>query len=152
MGRKALGLDYRTSEPKGSGDVIESVTLELEEGSCDAIWGEVETVLARRKERLPGTDLPSAGSFFKNLPPPAPGEHRVPAGRLLDECSCKGLRVGDAQVFEKHANIIVNRGRATAADVIRLAAEMQRRVKERFGTVLEPEVKTLVRAGLEAVP
>jgi len=152
VGRKALDLDYRTSALKRSGDIVESVTFELQEGDSDAIWREVDAVLARRKERLPGPDLPSAGSFFKNLPPPGPGEHRVPAGKLLDECDCKGLRVGGAQVYDKHANIIVNRGRATAAEVIRLASEMRRRVEERFGTVLEPEVKTLVKRGLEGSP
>lgn len=145
VGPEELGLGYRESAIARSGEVVESVTLSLEPGDLGAIWNEVDAVMARRRERLPGPDLPSAGSFFKNLPPEAPGGHRLPAGQLLDECGCKGLQVGGAQVYEKHANIIVNRGRATAAEVLRLVAEMKRRVRERFGVTLEPEVKVLVR-------
>src|SRR6266705_1548429 len=59
----------------------------------------------------------------------SPGTHRVAAGQLLDECDCRGLRIGDAMVFAKHANIIVNAGRATAGDVLALAAEMKRQVR-----------------------
>jgi len=141
--RDELRLGYRTSALAETGEVVESVTLELEPGEPQAIWAEVEGNLRRRRERLPGPELPSAGSFFKNLPPPAPGESRVPAGKLLDECGCKGLRVGDAMVYERHANVIVNVGRATAAQVLQLAREMRRRVRERFGVALEPEVRIL---------
>jgi UDP-N-acetylmuramate dehydrogenase len=62
---------------------------------------------------------------------------------LLEECGCRGLRVGDAAVFEKHANIIVNAGQASAADVLALAEEMKSRVRERFGVTLEEEVMFL---------
>jgi UDP-N-acetylmuramate dehydrogenase len=94
---------------------------------------------------------PTAGSYFKNLPPDwqmpgaklSPGTRRVAAGQLLDECDCRGLRVGDAMVFAKHANIIVNAGHATAADVLNLAAEMKRRAREKFGVELEEEVMFL---------
>ena len=65
------------------------------------------------------------------------------AGQLLDECGCRGLRVGDALVFRKHANIIVNDGRATAREVLELAAIMKERVRERFGVTLEEEVMFL---------
>ena len=147
VGPGELDLGYRSSGLGRTGEVVESVTLALEAGDSGAIWAEVEAVLARRRDRLPGPELPSAGSFFKNLPPEEPGGHRVPAGKLLDDCGCRGLRVGDAQVYEKHANIIVNRGRATAAEVLRLVGAMRRRVLERFGVALEPEVKVLVRGG-----
>ena len=73
----------------------------------------------------------------------SPGTRRVAAGQLLDECGCRGLRVGDAVVFEKHANIIVNAGRATAREVLELAEEMKRRVREKFGVELEEEVMFL---------
>jgi UDP-N-acetylenolpyruvoylglucosamine reductase len=73
----------------------------------------------------------------------SPGTHRVAAGQLLDECGCRGLRVGDAMVFHKHANIIVNAGRATAREVLELAATMKERVREKFGTELEEEVMFL---------
>jgi UDP-N-acetylmuramate dehydrogenase len=94
---------------------------------------------------------PTAGSYFKNLPPDwrmpgakfSPGTRRVAAGQLLEECGCHGLRVGDAVVFVRHANIIVNAGHATAADVLALAEKMKSRVRERFGVTLEEEVMFL---------
>jgi UDP-N-acetylmuramate dehydrogenase len=64
----------------------------------------------------------------------------VAAGQLLEDCGCRGLRVGGAMVFARHANIIVNAGGATAADVLALAALMKSRVRERFGVTLEEEV------------
>jgi len=94
---------------------------------------------------------PTAGSYFKNLPPDwqvpgakhSPGTRRVPAGQLLDEVGCRGLRVGDAMVFAKHANIIVNAGHASAREVLELTAIMKARVRERFGVELEEEVMFL---------
>jgi UDP-N-acetylmuramate dehydrogenase len=62
---------------------------------------------------------------------------------LLDACECRGLRVGDALVFPKHANILVNAGRATATDVLTLAEVMKARVRARFGVELEEEVMFL---------
>ena len=94
---------------------------------------------------------PTAGSYFKNLPPGfqvpglphSPGTQRVPAGALLDACECRGLRVGDAAVFAKHANILVNMGRASAHDMLVLAEMLKARVRERFGVELEEEVMFL---------
>lgn len=136
-----LKLDYRTSALTSTGEVVESLTLELEEGDRTTIWEEIDAHLEHRRTRIPPPTLPSAGSFFKNLPPDAPGEYRVAAGKLLDECGCKGLRVGDAQVYENHANIIVNLGHATSKQVMTLAMEMQRRVRDSFDLQLVPEVK-----------
>ena len=65
------------------------------------------------------------------------------AGQLLDEVGCRGLRVGDAMVFSKHANIIVNAGHATAREVLELAGIMKARVRERFDVELEEEVMFL---------
>jgi len=94
---------------------------------------------------------PTAGSYFKNLPPGfqapglphSPGTQRIPAGALLDACDCRGLRVGDAMVFAKHANILVNAGRATAVDMLTLAETMKARVRAKFGVELEEEVMFL---------
>ena len=85
----------------------------------------------RRKQPLA---RPSAGSFFKNPP------GKKPAGYLIEAAGLKGRRVGDAAVSRKHANFIVNRGRATAAEVLALMREVQERVYARFGIRLEPEV------------
>jgi len=81
----------------------------------------------------------SLGSTFKN---PA-GDS---AGRLIDACGLKGLRIGGAQVSPKHANFIVNLGGASADDVLALMAEMRDRVQERFGIELEPEIRVVGRA------
>ena len=76
---------------------------------------------------------PSAGSIFKKI-------EGVGAGRLVDQCGLKGFRVGDAQISFIHANIMVNLGHATSADVIKLVAHAQITVKERLGYDLEPEI------------
>jgi UDP-N-acetylenolpyruvoylglucosamine reductase len=81
------------------------------------------------------------GSTFKN-PTDARAEGRT-AGQLLDEAGCRGLRIGGAGFSEKHANFVVNHGDATTADAVAVMVEGSRRVKERFGISLEPEVQTL---------
>ena len=144
VGPGDLSFGYRHSALKGSGAVVESITLRLSEGDPDALRASIEDKLAVRTQKHP-VDLPSAGSYFKNLPPDRPGGRRVAAGLLLDRCGCKGVRVGGAAVFERHANIIVNLGAATARDVLELADEMKRRVRERFDVELEEEVQHVGR-------
>jgi len=82
----------------------------------------------------------SAGCFFKNIPDSTQPGGKLPAGRLLDEVGAKGLSVGGAKVFEKHANIIVNTGSATSRDIRKLADILKDKVYERFGVELEQEV------------
>jgi len=126
-----------------------SCLLRLEPGDPEAIGREIEEKLEVRRVRHPQWRTePTAGSYFKNLPPgfrvpglpDSPGTQRLAAGALLDACGCRGLRVGDAAVFAKHANILVNLGHATARDVLELAGIMRARVRERFGVELEEEV------------
>jgi UDP-N-acetylmuramate dehydrogenase len=93
-------------------------------------------VREKRKKALPAG--PNAGSVFKN----PPGDH---AGRLLEACGLKGLRVGGAEVSGRHANVIVNVGGATAADVRELMARMREAVRDGFGIDLVPEVEDLGR-------
>ena len=90
-------------------------------------------LMARRKKTQP-LEFPSAGSVFKR-----PAGHF--AGALIEQCGLKGLSIGGAQVSEKHAGFIINRGGATCADVTALIAEIQRRVLEETGVTLEPEVR-----------
>jgi UDP-N-acetylmuramate dehydrogenase len=85
----------------------------------------------QRKERQP-LEFPSAGSVFKR----PPGRF---VGPMIDELGLKGYRVGDAEVSSKHAGFIVNRGQATARDVLALVSFIQQRVKEKFGVDLETE-------------
>jgi UDP-N-acetylmuramate dehydrogenase len=111
-----------------------------------------QSVLETRAAKHPAKTEATAGSYFKNIEDsnertrlsellalPDTG-HRVAAGALLDHVGVRGLRVGDAAVYEKHANIIVNRGRATAADVLSLGEAMRGKVEAVFGVRLEREV------------
>ena len=153
---------YRDSRLKREPRVLLSCVLRLEGGDPAAIQREIDEKLEIRRVKHPEWRTePTAGSYFKNLPPGfqvpglphSPGTHRIPAGALLDACGCRSLRVGDAAVFAKHANILVNAGRASARDVLALAEEMKRRVRERFGVELEEEVMFLgVRPELAGAP
>ncbi len=143
---------YRDSRLKREPRVLLSCLLQLHEGDRAESQRIIDEKLEVRRVKHPQWRVePTAGSYFKNLPPDwrmpgaklSPGTHRVPAGQLLDECHCRGLRVGDAEVFAKHANIIVNAGRASARDVLVLAEEMKRRVREKFGIELQEEVMFL---------
>jgi UDP-N-acetylmuramate dehydrogenase len=143
---------YRDSRLKREPLALLSCLLQLEAGDGAAIQAEMDEKLEIRRVKHPAwREEPTAGSYFKNLPPGfqvpglphSPGTHRVPAGALLDACECRGLRVGDAMVFAKHANILVNAGRATARDMLQLAEIMKARVREKFGVELEEEVMFL---------
>jgi UDP-N-acetylmuramate dehydrogenase len=122
----------------GRGRVVTSAELALQPQDREALKRRVHDVIARRRGALPTE--PNAGSVFRN----PPGDF---AGRLLDLAGCKGLRQGGAQVSEKHANVVVNLGGATAAEVRALVAEMARRVRESFGVKLELELKILDTTG-----
>jgi len=143
---------YRDSRLKREPRALLSCLLQLEAGDGAAIQAEMDEKLEIRRVKHPAwREEPTAGSYFKNLPPGfqvpglphSPGTHRVPAGALLDACECRGLRVGDAMVFAKHANILVNAGRATARDMLALAEIMKAKVREKFGVELEEEVMFL---------
>lgn len=125
--RADCGFGYRTSAIAG---VIEDVEWEL--GGVAAAEP-ARAFLARRK-RFPAR---CCGSVFKN----PPGDF---AGRLLEAAGAKGLRVGGAFVWEEHANVIVAGDGATSSDILALARLMQLRVRDRFGIVLEPEIRGLV--------
>lgn len=140
---------YRDSRLKREPKVLISCLLQLRPGDRAASQREIDEKLEIRRVRHPQWRVePTAGSYFKNLPPDwqmpgaklSPGTRRVAAGQLLDEVGCRGLRVGDAMVYEKHANIIVNAGHATAREVLELAEIMKARVREKFGVKLEEEV------------
>src|SRR5205085_10525267 len=93
-----------------------------------------------RKEAQP-SGIKTFGSTFKN--PSDPRAEGRSAGQLLEAAGCRGLRMGGAAFSEKHANFVENLGNATTADVVALMAEGRRRVKERLGIELEPEVQAL---------
>jgi UDP-N-acetylmuramate dehydrogenase len=140
---------YRDSRLKREPRALLTCLLQFKKGERAAIQAVIEEKLEIRRVKHPQWRVePTAGSYFKNLPPDwrmtgaklSPGTHRVAAGQLLDECGARGLRVGDAMVFAKHANIIVNAGHASARDVCELAEKMKQMVRERFSVELEEEV------------
>ncbi len=128
-----LALGYRHSRLMEREDVVLSAQMRLTPDDPAAIGARMEDFLRRRREKQP-LEYPSAGSFFKR-----PEGHF--AGALIEECGLKGLTVGGAQISEKHAGFVINRGEATAADVRRLAEMVQETVWTRCGVRLEPEVR-----------
>ncbi|MDP8242832.1 MAG: UDP-N-acetylmuramate dehydrogenase [Candidatus Hinthialibacter antarcticus] len=141
---ESLGITYRNSEARKRGDILLGAYLgKFESGDDEALLENIKKIKEQREVKHPGVDEPSAGSFFKNLPPAEPGGWRTPAGKYLDEAGVKGMRVGNAGVFDKHANIIINLGGATCDDVNQLAQQMAERVNEKFNIKLEREVQYL---------
>jgi UDP-N-acetylmuramate dehydrogenase len=115
-------------------DIALAVTFGLQRGDPAAMHRILQENLSWRGARHPWLEYhPSAGSIFKKI-------EGVGAGRLVDQCGLKGFRMGDAQISHIHANIMVNLGHATAADVRALIAHAQSCVLDRFGQKLEPEI------------
>jgi len=118
-------------------DIIASGELRLRKDIRENIASRMNQFMREKRERQPLAE-PSAGCVFKNPPGKA-------AGKLLDEAGCKGLSRGDIEVSRVHANFFINRGRGTASDFLRLMGEVSRLVHERFGVILEPEIKIVGR-------
>ena len=131
-GRK-LGFGYRRSAMMDAGVIVTDVTMELTPGDSAEIAAKTQELLAARREKQP-LEYPSAGSFFKR-------PEGYFAGALIEQAGLKGFSVGDAQVSEKHAGFVVNRGGATAADIMELCRQVQEKVYAQFGVHLEPEVR-----------
>ena len=135
----ALGFAYRSSN-LGPGEVVARASFRLSPADPEEVRATLGGMRERRREAQP-SGIKTFGSTFKNPEDPA-AEGRT-AGQLLEAAGCRGLRVGGARFSEKHANFVENEGTATTADVLELMAEGRRRVHERFGVALEPEVQHL---------
>ena len=131
----ACDFSYRHSRFSAGGWLILSATVELASGDPAAIRGRMEELMARRKAKQP-LEYPSAGSTFKR-----PEGHFAAA--LIEGCGLKGLTVGGAQVSEKHAGFVINRGGATCADILSLVDRVQEEVLRQTGVELEMEVRIL---------
>lgn len=132
---KEMSFGYRTSIVKERGYIVLSAVLELKPGKREEIRRNMEELREKRVSKQP-LDMPSAGSTFKR-----PEGHF--AGKLIMDAGLRGFSVGGAQVSEKHCGFVVNKGNATAEDVLELIREVQEQVKKQFGVELEPEVKFL---------
>ena len=142
IGPEDFGFAYRRTHLQDSRDVVLEATLRLRRGDIDLARTDRREKIADRLAKHP-LDIPSAGSWFKNLDPSSPHGRRTAAGALLEEAGAKQMSVGGAAVFPRHANIIINRGGASCADVLELARMMKEAVQARFGITLEQEVRYL---------
>jgi len=132
--RAAMAFGYDTSRLHGSGEVALAVEFQLKRSPTTDLQRVMQENLSWRGSRHPWLEHhPSAGSIFKKI-------EGVGAGRLVDQCGLKGFRIGDAQISHIHANIIVNIGAATAADVRALIKHAQEAVHAKFGQALVPEI------------
>lgn len=134
-----LGFAYRRSD-LGEGEVVARASFGLSEGSSAEVKGTMAEMRDMRREAQP-SGIKTFGSTFVN-PDDERAEGRT-AGQLLEAAGCRGLAVGGARFSEKHANFVENTGDATTADILELMAEGRRRVFDRFGVELEPEVQLL---------
>ena len=135
LSKDNLDLSYRHSAYTNNGYTITSAVLKLTKADKYDIKAAMDDKLQRRKDKQP-LEYPSAGSTFKR-------PEGYFAGALIEESGLKGYTVGGAQVSEKHAGFVINKGGATATDILTLIKDVQRIVKENFGVTLETEVKII---------
>jgi UDP-N-acetylmuramate dehydrogenase len=131
MKREEILFCYRRTDLPADA-IILNARLKLEKGKSEQIKEKIREIMQTRQERHP-LMYPSAGSVFKNLP-------GMPAGRIIEEIGLKGKHCGDAEISPRHANFIVNKGKATAAEVLELIGLIQDKAKEEKGVNLETEV------------
>lgn len=141
-GPDQLGFEYRRSNLK-PGEIVARASFQLQPADPEEIKATLAGMRERRREAQP-SGIKTFGSTFKN-PDSAEGAHTEgrSSGQLLEAAGCRGLRHGGVRFSEKHANFVENDRDGTTADVLELMAEGRRRVHERFGIELEPEVQIL---------
>jgi UDP-N-acetylenolpyruvoylglucosamine reductase len=144
-----LGFTYRRSN-LAPGEVVSRASFALREGEVAGIKGTLAEMRDKRREAQP-SGIKTFGSTFKNPTDDVRADGRT-AGQLLEAAGCRGLQVGGARFSDKHANFVENAGAATTADILALMSEGRRRVAERFGVVLEPEVQILGEVEWPAPP
>lgn len=132
LDNETMEFGYRRSTIRRRPFIVTEVTLELTPGEPDEIKTKMDELAVRRREKQP-LEFPSAGSTFKR-----PEGHF--AGELIMNAGLRGFQVGGARVSDKHCGFVINTGNASAADIMDVIWEVQRRVKERFYVELEPEV------------
>ena len=132
---KELGLGYRTSIIPEKRYIVLGAVISLTEGKKEEIKAQMDDLRQKRVSKQP-LEYPSAGSTFKR-------PEGYFAGKLIQDSGLKGFTVGGAQVSEKHSGFVINKGNATAADVMELIRQVTAKVKEDTGVTMEPEVKQI---------
>ncbi|MCU6756195.1 UDP-N-acetylenolpyruvoylglucosamine reductase [uncultured Eubacterium sp.] len=135
MAADELEMGYRHTKLHDTGDIVTEVEFVLEEGNRTQIKAKMSELMEKRNSKQP-VNFPSAGSFFKR-------PEGYFAGKLIQDAGLKGLSVGGAQVSELHSGFIINRGGATATDILQLMEMIQARVFDEFGVRLETEVRII---------
>lgn len=135
MNADELDMGYRHSLLHETGDLAVGAVFRLEHGDKDEIKAMMAELAAKRNEKQP-VNFPSAGSFFKR-----PTGYF--AGKLVQDAGLKGASVGGAEVSQLHSGFIINKGGATATDILQLMEIVQAKVLDEFGVMLEPEVRII---------
>lgn len=135
-----MGYSYRHSDT-GPDLIFTSATYEAEPSDASAIRAAMDAVQEHRERAQPIKEK-TGGSTFKNPDPPGTPNQRS-AWKLIDAAGCRGLKVGDAQMSEKHCNFMINTGNATAHDLETLGETVRRRVHARSGVLLQWEIKRI---------
>ncbi len=135
LDRDQIEFRYRGSSLMDDGVIVCRAEIRLHKGDPEAVHAKCEELMNRRKESQP-LEFPSAGSTFKR-------PEGYFAGKLISDAGLKGYRIGGAEVSEKHAGFLINRGGATSADIYQLICHVQQVVQEKYGVALVPEVRFL---------
>lgn len=135
LNKEELELGYRISSILKYGYTVLEVTFKLEKGDYNKIQERIEDLNRRRNEKQP-LEYPSAGSTFKR-------PEGYFAAKLIEDSGLKGLKLGDAEVSQKHSGFIINKGNASAKDILNLIKVVQEKVKEEFNVDLYTEVRII---------
>lgn len=135
LNKEELELGYRMSAVQIHGYTVLESSFNLSVGEHDKIKARIDDLTKKREDKQP-LEYPSAGSTFKR-----PEGYFV--GKLIEDCSLKGYTIGGAQVSQKHGGFVINKGDATAKDILDLIQYIQKTIKDRFGVELHPEVRII---------
>ncbi len=132
LNNETMEFGYRYSSIRNQSFLVTQVSFKLQQANPLEIQAKMEELAVKRRQKQP-LEYPSAGSTFKR-------PEGYFAGELIMNAGLRGFQIGGARVADKHCGFVVNMGNATAADVLDVIAEVQERVKDRFGVELQPEI------------
>ena len=135
LSKDELELGYRTSKVMKDNSIVINATFKLEKGNKEEIKETIDDLTKKREEKQP-LEYPSAGSTFKR-------PEGYFAGKLIQDSGLKGYSIGGAAVSSKHSGFVINKGNATAKDILDLIAYIQEKVKKQFGVELHTEVRII---------
>ena len=137
--KDALGFRYRHSDLKWSKNIVLTARFKLKHEDVELLRNRATEILEQRWSRHPHEDI-SAGCFFKNIEDKSAPHGKIAAGYLIEQIGGKEMTVGNAGVYPSHANILINKGGASASEVRELSLKLKQKVKEVYGVELAEEV------------